>query len=154
MKVLIADHDPAVVERLRRVVTDVGCEALTALTGAEALALVLSERPTLVIHSTNLPDLPDVELLRAIRINPAMRGTAVFVLAYEINQELIFRAHLYGSDTCLGLPINPQDLALILGRMFPEDTEVDPDRFCLVNSGWDAEWAQVPRITLNPEDTR
>ena len=150
MKVLIADHDPVEAERLRRIVKDAGDEALLARTGAQALASIAASPPDVLIHSTGLPDLAGVELLRQIRINPASREMCVILVADPSDAVHFARAHQYHSDFSISRSTRLQDFIRLLDRIRPwvaEFWRYEDSRFSMVSPEWDEEWKQFAAQT-------
>ena len=66
-KILVVDDDPAVLRFLQRRLTADGFDALAAIDGEQALELVESELPSLVILDIMMPDLDGFEICRRIR---------------------------------------------------------------------------------------
>jgi hypothetical protein len=70
VKVLVVDDEPDARELIRRVLGECHAEVLTAATAAEALTLVESERPHLLVSDIGLPNVDGYELLRKVRARP------------------------------------------------------------------------------------
>jgi CheY-like chemotaxis protein len=80
--VLIVDDEAGAREALREVVEMAGCSAIMARDGAEALKLLVESaehRPCMVIMDLIMPVMTGLELLRAIRTDPALEGLSVVV---------------------------------------------------------------------------
>lgn len=78
MKILLCDDHPVVRDGMRMLLTELAHEVIEAGTGEEAVALVESERPDLVVMDLHLPGMTGVEATRAI--TRARPGLGVLVL--------------------------------------------------------------------------
>jgi CheY-like chemotaxis protein len=77
--VLVVDDEEGVREVLCEVVEMAGCSAITAADGAQALKVLESCRPCLVILDLLMPVMTGTELLAAMQKQPALAGLAVVV---------------------------------------------------------------------------
>ncbi len=66
-QVVIADRYPVVLAGLRAMLTDKAEKATISSNGFEALSLVLTRKPNLLILGCNLTDLPAIQVVRQIR---------------------------------------------------------------------------------------
>ncbi|MBI4246395.1 MAG: response regulator [Candidatus Rokubacteria bacterium] len=66
-KILVVDDDEAIRDLLAEIVTDLGCQAIVAREGVEALDRFHSERPAVVLTDLRLPGINGLELTRRIR---------------------------------------------------------------------------------------
>jgi two-component system KDP operon response regulator KdpE len=67
MKILIADDDPQTVRALRITLGARGYEIVTAQNGVEALNLVITEHPDLVMLDLGMPQLTGLEVIQGLR---------------------------------------------------------------------------------------
>ena len=67
MKILIADDDPQTVRALRITLGARGYEIVTAQDGVEALNLVITEHPDLVMLDLGMPQLTGLEVIQGLR---------------------------------------------------------------------------------------
>jgi CheY-like chemotaxis protein len=65
--VLLVDDEPAILRMLGRILIETGCQILTAENAEEAMAVVDSDRPPIVITDIRLPRMDGVELTSRIR---------------------------------------------------------------------------------------
>jgi two-component system chemotaxis response regulator CheY len=109
MKILIADDSRvmrAIVTRTLRQAGYAGHDLVEAGDGAEALALVRSEGPDLVLSDWNMPQMTGIELLQALRAG----GTDVpfgFVTS-EGSQEMRDRASAAGALFLIAKPFTAE----------------------------------------------
>lgn len=72
-KVLVVDDDPEVRQVLREFLSSRGYDVTTASGGAEAVAIVETTKPDLVLLDVAMPDMDGVETLkRIVAIQPAL----------------------------------------------------------------------------------
>jgi CheY-like chemotaxis protein len=73
--VLVVDDDPDVLDVLASMLDDLGCEVITASSGAEALqALRSNTEISALITDVNMPGMDGHELAeRAIRVHPSLK---------------------------------------------------------------------------------
>jgi CheY-like chemotaxis protein len=77
--VLVVDDDEGVRETLREVVEMAGCSAMVAGSGEEALALLATVRPCMIILDLLMPTMSGVELLEVIRARPELASLPVLI---------------------------------------------------------------------------
>ncbi len=67
--VLLVDDEPEIVESLRRTLRSEGYRIVTCTSPLEALRLVASEPPDLVVLDIDMPEMSGLELMRRIRMD-------------------------------------------------------------------------------------
>lgn len=87
---------------------------LLAATGAEALRISRTERPDLIILDLYLPDIPGIEVLKALREDPATSQIPVIVLSSATRAEDRTAALAAGADEVFRKPC---DDGLLLARL-------------------------------------
>ena len=110
MKVLLVDDHAIVRDGLKRLLGDLGTDAiLEAATGRAALDIARTERPGLVILDLNLPDLGGLEILaRLLREDPAVR---VLVLSMHAEPLYASRALKAGAKGYVSKAAAPDEIA-------------------------------------------
>jgi class 3 adenylate cyclase/CheY-like chemotaxis protein len=109
-KILVVDDTPHNVKLLADLLSVKGYRVVTASSGAEALAAVEAERPTLVLLDVVMPGMSGYEVCRRIRENPAAGILPVImVTALDPAQERI-KGLEAGADDFLSKPINQPEL--------------------------------------------
>jgi putative two-component system response regulator len=79
-KILVVDDEPQNIEVLRRLMTRLGYDVVTAPDGESALRTVASDRPDLVLLDVNLPGIDGVEVCRRLKQDPATRMIPVVLI--------------------------------------------------------------------------
>jgi signal transduction histidine kinase len=78
-RVLVADDEEGLLDVMADVLGEMGHDVLRALDGEEALALAREHRPDVIVSDHMMPRRTGLELLRAVRDDPALASTR-FVL--------------------------------------------------------------------------
>lgn len=95
MRVIVAEDS----SMLRRVMGDslsqLGCEALLAADGDQALGL-LTQRPALLVTDLEMPGMGGLELIRRVRLNPETHDLPVVVLTSRGDQGVVIEAMRLG----------------------------------------------------------
>jgi CheY-like chemotaxis protein len=79
--VLLVDDEPTIIAILAELVEEYGHTALTAYNGVAALDVAGANPPTLIISDVMMPVMDGYELLKAIRDEPALAHTAVYLMS-------------------------------------------------------------------------
>lgn len=123
--VLIVDDNPANLKLASVVLTQAGYEVLTAADGEEALGLLDSVTPALVLMDLQLPGIDGLELTRRLKADPARRAMPVVALtAYAMLGDEA-QAVAAGCDGYITKPIDtrllPQTVASYITAARPRD---------------------------------
>jgi signal transduction histidine kinase len=112
MKVLVVDDEPDARELSRRILTQCGAEVVTAASAPEAIRLLESESPDVLISDIGMPVTDGYDLLKTIRsLGPAHRGDipAIALTAFARNEDRS-KALTVGYAAHLTKPIEPAAL--------------------------------------------
>jgi DNA-binding response OmpR family regulator len=77
--VMVVDDDPAARALMRSALGTMGIEVVTANGGAEAIAMVMEQRPAAIVLDLMMPDVNGFQVLHAIRSNPRTREVPVLI---------------------------------------------------------------------------
>ena len=130
-----------------RVLRQAGFDVHEAATGTEALRLVGTEHPDLVLLDVNLPDVDGFEVCRRIKTDPQTSTIPVLYLsaAYRTAEHRVQGLDL-GADGYLTQPVEPRELiatvnALLRAREVEEAVRESEERFrLLVSATSDIVW--------------
>jgi CheY-like chemotaxis protein len=78
--VLLIDDAPEIVEVLLELLRTVGYEVVTATDGFEGLAAMRARRPDVVLLDHNMPRMPGLEVVRAMRADGALATIPVILI--------------------------------------------------------------------------
>src|SRR5215475_2053602 len=109
-RILVVDDTPRNVKLLADLLTVKGYSVFTAVSGREALALIESDPPDLVLLDVVMPEMSGYEVCRKIREIPETRTLpVVMVTALDPAEERI-KGIEAGADDFLTKPINQPEL--------------------------------------------
>ncbi len=103
-RVLVVDDEPAVAEALRLYLKFAGYEALTALSGAEALRKVQGARPDLILLDIKMPKMDGLEVLHHIRLMDP--GVRVIVFTAVRDEQVRREALAHGAADFVTKPVD------------------------------------------------
>jgi CheY-like chemotaxis protein len=113
--VLVVEDDESIAVLVGEVVRhSLGLRSLVATDGEQALRLIWSERPDLVLLDLALPGLDGLEIARLLKLHPATRDTRIIVFtALGVSRH---RAMEVGCDDFLEKPFDIEQLLSKVGK--------------------------------------
>ena len=109
---LVVDDFAPMREIIRKVLQEMGYEHIQeANDGAAAFPLLLAQQFDLLITDWNMPKLPGIELLRAVRAEPKLAALPVLMVTAEVKREQIIAATQAGVNGYIIKPFTAQALA-------------------------------------------
>ncbi|KAA0256389.1 diguanylate cyclase [Acidobacteria bacterium ACD] len=108
--VLVVEDDPAFRELLTRTLAAAGCRVEVAVDGQEALQLVRSSRPEVIVTDWEMPNVDGVTLCRLVKGTEELRNTHVLILSSrgETGSKVVGLDN--GADDYLVKPVDPDEL--------------------------------------------
>ena len=116
-KVLICDDDKLLLELIEYRLAAKGYDVVRAADGAEALSMMIRERPELVVLDAMMPKTDGFEVLARIKGDPALAETPVIMLTARKSEKDIVSALEKGADDYLVKPFIPEELMARLSRL-------------------------------------
>ncbi|MCZ6529633.1 MAG: response regulator [Chloroflexi bacterium] len=110
-RILIVDDNQAMVEALSIVVSARGHDALTALSGEEALNLVESEVVDVMLLDLTMPGIDGFETLDRLRTMPEGKNLPVLIITALDEEDLEGRVSDAGGNGLLRKPVDVNRLA-------------------------------------------
>jgi PAS domain S-box-containing protein len=108
-RVLIADDNADMRVYLRRLLSDT-YEVAAVSNGGEALAAIHQQRPDLVLSDVMMPAMDGLELVKAIRSDPALVSLPVLLLSARAGEEAEVEGLSTGADDYLIKPFSSREL--------------------------------------------
>jgi len=109
---LVVDDFAPMREIIRKVLQEIGYEHIQqANDGAVALPLLQTSLFDMLITDWNMPRLPRIELLRAVRAEPKLASLPVLMVTAEVKREQIIAATQAGVNGYIIKPFTAQALA-------------------------------------------
>lgn len=115
MKILIAEDEPLMAAALAGALKSEGYEVVVATDGREALKMIESENPDLLITDILMPFTSGLELIGIIKSNPTTQ-IPVIVLSGMGLEDTVMEAFELGADDFLTKPFNPAELSMRVKR--------------------------------------
>jgi signal transduction histidine kinase/CheY-like chemotaxis protein len=117
--VLVVDDENDARDLVKHVLLQAEATVLTASSADEALALVRTQRPDVIVSDIGMPDKDGYELMREVRRLPATEGgkTPGLALTAFARSEDRTRALLAGYQVHLAKPIDSHELVVTIGSL-------------------------------------
>ena len=103
--VLVVDDEPGILRVLSIQLRLHGYDAVTTLSGMEAVELVRTREPDIVLLDILLPDMNGFEVLERVR-----GFSQVPVIVFSASQSAVALALMAGADASISKPFNPDQL--------------------------------------------
>src|SRR5687767_13805464 len=110
-KILFVDDEEQIRRLLSSFLTRRGYQVKTAVDGQEALNLLETETPDLVITDVNMPHIDGVELTRRLRAHPRLSSMPIIMLSAKVQTDEILAGYAEGADEYVPKPIEMRILA-------------------------------------------
>lgn len=114
---LVVDDDRFQHQLLRRMLADLPLDLVFALDGNEALAMLRSHRPDIVLMDVALPDISGVEVIRRIRIVPALARTPVIFITGNSTKSVVAESLHVGAEDIMAKPFSRTRLLASIRRL-------------------------------------
>ena len=111
MRVLIVEDDPEARKVLSLILKLDGYEISTAPGGAEAVQVMTTMIPDLLLLDVMMPDMDGYQVCGWVRANPATTAVPVVMLSGKADPESVARGLEVGADEYLSKPISPSKLS-------------------------------------------
>jgi two-component system chemotaxis response regulator CheY len=121
MKILVVDDFSTMRRIVRNLLVELGFSnplIQEADDGENALILLRSQPFDLVVTDWNMPNMTGIDLLRAIRAEPSLKGLPVMMVTAENNRDQIIAAAQAGVNGYIVKPFTAITLKEKLGKIF------------------------------------
>ena len=109
-KVLVVDDNPQNLELLVAYLEDVDCKVSSASGGPEALEMIKSDAPDIILLDVMMPKMSGFEVCRRLKNDPATADIPVIMVTALNELGDIERAIDSGTDDFLSKPVNKWEL--------------------------------------------
>ncbi len=109
-QVVIADDDPVISTLLSATLGRMGVECRLAPTGTEALALVRTVRPEVLILDVNMPYMDGFDVLKILRNDELIKATPVVLLTARQEESDMLKGFLWGANDYIIKPFNLSEI--------------------------------------------
>jgi len=115
LSILFVDDDNVISTLSKRVLAKAGHTVFLATTGREALAILKSVAPDLVITDLVMPDMDGLELIRTLLLSsPALK---IIAISGEFQGEFLRVAEAFGAKASLQKPFDPLELLRLVNEV-------------------------------------
>lgn len=121
-KILVCDDEDVLRALVRATLEPAGHEIVEARTGDEAVELVRSARPDVVVLDMMMPGRSGIDVLEELRadLDPGVAGATVIMLTARAQVTERDRAEQVGADRFLSKPFSPAQLASLVDEVLGE----------------------------------
>src|SRR4030042_4271034 len=106
-KILVVDDDVDTLRLVGLMLERQGYEIVAANSGQQALALVLTERPDLILLDLMMPDIDGVEVCRRLRASPETKDILIIMFTAKSQTDDKVEGFDAGADDYLTKPTQP-----------------------------------------------
>jgi DNA-binding response OmpR family regulator len=115
MKILVAEDEPIMQKTIALRLKKDGHDVITTDNGREALALITTENPDLVITDIMMPYVSGLEIVGSIRSSG--KKLPVIVLTAMGQENVVLEAFQLGADDFIAKPFSPNELSMRVKRL-------------------------------------
>ncbi len=109
-RILIVDDDPAIHQIIQPLLQTLECEAISAMTGAEALQQIAAHPPDLILLDILLPDMSGIDVCRWIREQSAWSDVPIVAITVSTDAALRQQTLEAGADDFIAKPLDLLEL--------------------------------------------
>lgn len=118
--ILIVDDNAANLKLARVLLAGGGYEVRTASDAAEALSVLESFRPRLILMDLQMPGMDGFELTRRLKADPAMKGIVILALTAYAMKGDEEKARAAGCDGYVSKPIDTRALPALIAKFLSD----------------------------------
>jgi len=119
IKILIVDDFATMRKIIKNILLQLGFkDILEADDGTTALELLKKQKVDLIISDWNMPKMPGIELLKAIRKNEELKDIKFIMVTAEAQKESVVEAIKHGVNQYVIKPFTPETLKEKLEKVF------------------------------------
>jgi DNA-binding response OmpR family regulator len=117
VRVIVADDDRTITALVGAAFQNYDFDCEIAFEGGQALDLVRSRHPDVLVLDVNMPQFDGFEVLHTIKNDPATAGIAVVLLSARQQEADIMRGFALGADDYVVKPFSPLELIARVKRL-------------------------------------
>ena len=118
-KILVVDDDASSLELIEAMLVPNGYEIITANDGSKAVAIIIENKPDLILLDIMMPGLDGYSTLTKIKENKTISKIPVVMLTamgFQLNKELALR---FGAVGYITKPVELAELLKTISRLLP-----------------------------------
>jgi len=115
--ILTVDDSASLRMAIRIALTGAGYAVTEAVDGADGLAKATGTRFDLIVTDLNMPNMNGLEMIRALRQQPAQAGVPIIFLSTESDADMKAQAKSAGATGWLVKPFQPDQLIRVAQKV-------------------------------------
>ena len=108
--ILVVDDDPYILMSLEFLMKKNGFEVIVARNGSEAMELLKTQKPTLVLLDIMMPDVDGYEICKYIKKTTALQSTKVVFMSAKTKESDIKKGYELGAALYVTKPFSTREL--------------------------------------------
>jgi len=116
LTILVIDDSKTIVKTAEILLSEQGCQVLTASDGFESLAIIAEKRPDLIFVDVMMPRLDGYQTCALIKANPDYQTIPVVMLSSKDGIFDMARGRLAGSESYITKPFTRNDLLTAIAK--------------------------------------
>lgn len=144
LTILVVDDDLGTRLAIRAFLESTGYSVVVAQNGAEGLQRVDECQPHLIVTDITMPQMDGYELVRQVRLRPALRLLPVVFLTARTETQDRIRGYQLGCDVYLPKPFELQELGVIVRNLL--------ERLQMIESEWRSRNPPTPPLAAAASD--
>lgn len=121
-QILVVDDFEPIRNMFSDVLSRCNLDVITAANGEDALRIIYSEKPEVVVLDVDLPRISGLEVLQRIRSNATTKDIRVIIVT--ANHVVEHSDNISDADLMLVKPVSPIDLANFVRRLLPAENGI------------------------------
>jgi two-component system cell cycle response regulator DivK len=109
-KILVVEDDPDIVQILVQALTSAGFKVIPAYGGEDAIRKAALHKPDLVLTDLAMPKVSGVEVIEAIKGDPATQHIPVIAVTAHVWDNIAQSAGQVGCDGYISKPFSPKQI--------------------------------------------
>lgn len=128
-EILVVDDTPGMVELVERLLVEDGHTTLGALSGREALEILKTKRPDLILLDVMMPKLNGWQTLKLIREEPDLKKTPIAMLTVKkLSHETAVSSEIGELVDYIQKPFTKESLVNRVNRLISESEELEAEK--------------------------
>lgn len=151
LTILVADDDPGTRLAISDYLEMCGYSVITAADGQQALDMVKSYRPHLMVTDIVMPRMNGYQLVRSVRQHPSLRLLPVIFLTERNKTEERIQGYQSGADLYLPKPFELPELAAAIRNLLERSQMLQSEYRLSYEEGWRTSIHPPTATTQKPE---
>ena len=151
LTILVVDDDPGTRLAISDYLEMCGYSVITAADGQQALEMVESYRPHLMLTDIVMPRMNGYQLVRSVRQHPSLRLLPVIFLTERNKTEERIQGYQSGADLYLPKPFELQELGAAIRNLLERSQMLQSEYRLSYEEGWRTS-TQIPTATVEKSE--